>query len=298
LLWGVLVGSFTWIIYGVLNPYGVSLLTTAVVIAAQSFYAVSGWAMGNISFSPGPDGKGDRAWHAAAGFLSTLAYDLFTNSLVGVIFYGSAVLGLLTMNFPLPMGVVHEASNFILFPLIAVPIEGRMDDLVGRRVAKRRLSLPKLEQALVVIASVSLLLNAFLLPNYLSLRSENERLTDMLKENTVEVNMLVNFGNGTRRWYNGTVLPSGASVYNATARVFGSDMNATFTPYGVMVTDIGGIGPSEEHPNSYWIWFRWDPASGTWTMGDTAADQHRLLPGEPVAWALLDFSDPNLVLSP
>lgn len=298
LLYGALVGTFSWAFYGILNPYGASLLTTVVAIVGQISYAMAGWAVGNLSFSSGSAGERSPAWHAAAGFFSTLLYDLFTNSAFGIFFYGSAVVGLLAMNFPLPMGVIHEASNFILFPLVAVPIEGRMNDLVGRKVTKRAVKLPKLEQVLVVVASLSLLLNGFLLPNYLSLREENDRLTGMLKENTIEVNVLVNFGNGTRTWYNATVLPSGSSMYNTTTRLFGTDVVATFSQYGVMVSEIAGVGTSQDHPNSYWVWFRWDQTSRTWIMGDTAADQHRLSPAETVAWAFVDFSNPNVAPSP
>ena len=298
LLWGVVVGASTWIIWGTLNPYGISLLTTAIVIAGQSFYAVAGWGLGSFSFNGGTTDEKHPTWHAVAGLLSTLAYDLFTNALVGIIFYGSMALGLLTMNFPLPMGLAHEVSNFILFPLIAVPIEGRMDKLIGKKASKRVVNIHRLGQAMVVVASVSILLNAFLLPNYLTLLDENGKLSGLLKENTVDVNVLVNFGNGTRRWYNSTVLPSGSSLFNATAKLFGDNMIVESSPYGVMIMKLGGAGPSPERPNMYWIWFKWDSNSKTWMMGDTGADQHRLISGESLAWALVDFSDLNVIPSP
>jgi hypothetical protein len=298
LLWGAIVGASTWIIYGTLNPIGMSPVTTAITIAGQVFYAAAGWAMGSFTFFSGSTDEKHPAWHAAAGLLSTLSYDLFTNALVGIVFYGSMTLGLLGMNFPLPLGLMHEVSNFILFPLIAVPIEGRMDQLVGKKASKRVVNLRYLGQAMVVVASVSILLNAFLLPNYLALLDENGKLSDLLKENTVRVDVLVNFGNGTRRWYNETVSPSGSSLFNVTNRLFGDNMVAVSSPYGVMIMKLGEAGSSPEHPNLYWIWFEWNPNSETWKMGDTGADQHRLSPGESLAWVLVDFSDPNAVPSP
>ena len=298
LLWGAIVGASTWIIYGTLNPIGMSPATTVITIIGQVFYAVAGWTIGSFTFSWGSVDENRSAWYAASGLLSTLFYDLFTNALVGIIFYGSMTLGLLGMNFPLPLGLMHEASNFVLFPLIAVPIEGRMEQLVGRRVAKRVVNLHHLGQALVVVASVSVLLNAFLLPNYLALMNENGKLSDLLKENTVKVDVLVNFGNGTRSWYNETVAPSGSSFLNVTAKIFGDSMVATYSSYGVMVTKLGGAGPSPDHPSLYWIWFEWDPDSQTWKMGETGADQYRPIPGQVLAWALVDFSNPNVVPSP
>lgn len=298
LLWGAMVGTSTWIIYGTLNPIGMSPITTVITIIGQIFYAAAGWAMGNFTFSWGSTDENRPAWYAASGLLSTLSYDLLTNALVGIVFYGSIALGLLGMNFPLPLGLVHEASNFILFPLIAVPIEGRMEQLVGRKASKRVVNLHYIGQATVVVALVSVLLNAFLLPNYLALVDENGRLTDLLKENTVKVDVLVNFGNGTRTWYNETVAPSGSSLINVTARIFGDNMAVTYSPYGAMVTKLGGAGPSPDQPSLYWIWFEWDPSSQAWKMGETGADQHTPIPGEVLGWALVDFSNPNVVPSP
>jgi hypothetical protein len=44
-----------------------------------------------------------------------LAYDLITNAVSGLMAYNSIWMGILTMNVPLPLGIMHEASNFVFF---------------------------------------------------------------------------------------------------------------------------------------------------------------------------------------
>ena len=293
LVWGVIVGGSTWLIYGLLNPYGVSPVITVSVMFAQSFYAIAGWAIGSIN-TPSDEGHaGNATWHAVAGLLSTLSYDLFTNAVFGLLFYGSVIAGLLMMNIPLPLGVIHEVANLILFPLVAVPIERRIEDLVGVRPGKVKIRLPHLERGLIVLALLSLVANSFLLSSYFYVQGENDRLRGLLSENTLEVDLLVNFGNGTRRWYNGTTVPSGSSLFNATQRIFGDDMEYAFGSYGVYLSELGGRGASPDNPSQFWVWFRWDEQKKDWSMGETSADQHRLLPGESLAWALVDFSSPG-----
>lgn len=290
LSWGLVVGASTWLFYGLLNPYGISPFTTAVVIIGESFYAIAGWALANLRASWNSAGGRGPTLYAVAGLLSTLSYDLFTNALVGLVFYGSALMGLITMNFPLPLALIHEASNFLIFPLIALPIEGRLTDLLGKRPERKPLSLPHLEHGLIVLASLSILMNAFFIPSYFSLQEENAKLSGLLRENTASVNLLFNFGNGTRKWYNGTMVPAGSSLFNATRKVFGAEVIATFSPYGVSVDEIAGVGPSSDRPAHYWMWYRWDSEMNKWVLGETSADQYKLSPGESVAWAFVDTS--------
>ena len=54
-------------------------------------------------------------------FRTVNAYDLITNAATGWVFYGSPWLGLVTMNFPIPLGIIHEVSNALFF-FIVVPL--------------------------------------------------------------------------------------------------------------------------------------------------------------------------------
>ena len=114
---GIAVATTTWLIYGVLNPLGLSVPTLIIVTIAEYIYAFSGYLLTKTRLN-------DRSYFerrlslGVIGLLSTLTYDLITNAIVGLIFYGSAWIGLLTMNFPLPLGLIHEVSNTLLFALV------------------------------------------------------------------------------------------------------------------------------------------------------------------------------------
>jgi hypothetical protein len=114
---GIAVATTTWLIYGVLNPLGLSVPTLIIVTIAEYIYAFSGYLLTKTRLN-------DRSYFerrlglGVIGLLSTLTYDLITNAMVGLLFYGSAWIGLLTMNFPLPLGLIHEVSNMLLFALV------------------------------------------------------------------------------------------------------------------------------------------------------------------------------------
>jgi len=122
---GISIAVLTWLIYGTLNPYGLPPLPTFVsVVLGEMFYAIAGYLV-----SRRPDVFYGRTWlsvqnigFGVVGMISTLLYDLLTNAVTGWLFYGSILIGLLTMNFPIPMGIIHEVSNFLFFALLAPPI--------------------------------------------------------------------------------------------------------------------------------------------------------------------------------
>lgn len=114
--WGALVAAITWIVYGTLNPYGTNMITLAIVITGELLFVVAGFAVSKIN-PPVPR----PLLFGLVGGLFTLAYDIYTNALTGILFYGSLWAGLVTMNFPLPMGIAHEVSNIVFFA-IATPL--------------------------------------------------------------------------------------------------------------------------------------------------------------------------------
>ena len=121
---GISVAVITWLIYGTLNPYGFSFPTLVSVVLGEMIYALAGYLV-----SRRPDIFLGGTWlsiqnigSGVVGMFSTLLYDLFTNAVTGWLFYGSILIGLLYMNFPLPLGIIHEVSNFLFFSLLAPPI--------------------------------------------------------------------------------------------------------------------------------------------------------------------------------
>lgn len=119
--WGAVTATLIWLVYGTVNPYGFSASILPVLIVSEMSYCAAGSLMDN-RFS-GLSSKEKFFIYGIVGLLSTLIYDIVTNAVVGILFYGSIVTGLITMNFPFPMGLVHELSNAIMFPSLSLALE-------------------------------------------------------------------------------------------------------------------------------------------------------------------------------
>jgi hypothetical protein len=127
---------------------------------------------------------------------------------------------------------------------------------------------------------------------YLDSVDANRRYRSLLSELegvSLEINLLIDYGNGTQIWHNKTLLPIGATLLNATLKVsrsveyIGSDM-------GVFVNGIDGVGTKIVKKGHYWLWWRFDWAQGEWMLGETAADRYVLQRGDTLAWVYEDTS--------
>jgi hypothetical protein len=125
LLFGIVPGSavaaIAWLVYGTLNPLGFALPILLTVIPSEMTYAAAGHLLRRTATgNPKSNAIGLERSIAfgAVGLFSTLGYDLITNAVSGLLTYNSVWLGLLTMNVPLPLGIIHEASNFVFFATV------------------------------------------------------------------------------------------------------------------------------------------------------------------------------------
>jgi len=118
---GAAVAAIAWLVYGTLNPLGFALPILLTVIPSEMIYALAGHLLRRTATgNPETNVMGLERIIAfgALGLFSTLAYDLITNAVSGLVTYNSVWMGLLTMNVPLPLGIIHEASNFVFFATI------------------------------------------------------------------------------------------------------------------------------------------------------------------------------------
>lgn len=124
---GAVVAIFTWLIYGVFNPLGFSFAVLAAVACCEVFYAAAGAFCANRSILH-PLKLG------LIGVVATLSYDLITNAVSGVLYtntlWPGVLVGILTMNFPVPLGLLHQASNLILFSLLPPKLVPMLNDLL------------------------------------------------------------------------------------------------------------------------------------------------------------------------
>jgi len=122
--YGAVSATIVWLVYGTLNPLGSNPYTLAMVIGGEMLYVAGGALLAREStraLNRTSSLLERTLLFGAIGVLLTLGYDIFTNATTGILVYGSILTGLLTMNFPLPLGIIHEASNFVFFSLF-VPL--------------------------------------------------------------------------------------------------------------------------------------------------------------------------------
>jgi hypothetical protein len=109
-----------------------------------------------------------------------------------------------------------------------------------------------------------------------------------LNDVSYRVNLLIEYGNGTKTWRNQTIIPVGWSLYNTTSKVTGGRIEGTWFSFGFFITSINGVqgtGPS------YWSWYTWEREQSKWVPGASGAGSYIMKQGDVVAWLLTsDFS--------
>jgi hypothetical protein len=122
---------------------------------------------------------------------------------------------------------------------------------------------------------------------YKDLEQNYARLLSDLEKVTCSTNLLVKFGNGTKVWYNGTLVPIGSSLFNLTLRAVGKVEYQTM--YGsVIITSIMG---ERNSGNFFWLWYLWNSSSNDWVLGMVGAEQYILHEGDTLAWYFADTSN-------
>ncbi|MDG6954751.1 MAG: hypothetical protein JRN33_07220 [Nitrososphaerota archaeon] len=102
------------------------------------------------------------------------------------------------------------------------------------------------------------------------------------KGSLYSVNVLVDFGNGTRHWYNGTQVQPGWNMYVTTVLISKGNLQAQWYPeyQEHFVTGIDGISNS----NSMY-WFLWTyNRTASWQVSQVGADALSAYNGSVFAW--------------
>lgn len=147
---GVGVAVVTWLVYGFVNLFGQAGYMLFFLMIGESFYAIAGALFRRTRLSKeliGLESSHGNSLTAAQthesgvrwsfvvlgiiGLLAALAYDVFTNTAtwflqlydpsrsIGTLLSQAFVVGLVTMNFPLPMGLMHQVSDLFFFATVA-----------------------------------------------------------------------------------------------------------------------------------------------------------------------------------
>jgi hypothetical protein len=118
----------TRVVYASVNPWGTasSLLITFLIIGDFS-YVVTGKLARRFYLMENKDGLIGRSVSLGlVGLFSALLFDLITNFGTGLLvvtggksfagyLWNAWTFGLTTMNFPLPLGIIHEVSDYLFF---------------------------------------------------------------------------------------------------------------------------------------------------------------------------------------
>jgi hypothetical protein len=117
---GIFVGCFTWLVYGVFNPYGFSLPIFVATSLGEAVYGLAGGLSRKFGLKV-PD-----IWVSVSimeylscslkiamlGFILTFFYDLFTNIVFAITVRSPIPVVLIS---GIPLAILHEASNFFFF---------------------------------------------------------------------------------------------------------------------------------------------------------------------------------------
>ena len=109
----------------------------------------------------------------------------------------------------------------------------------------------------------------------------------------VSVNTLINFGNTTIKWYNGTRAPADWNVYSLTVYLAHGNIESTF--YGPPLNEhyVTGISGIRNAGRSYWTLWMLCQSRGAWTVSPVGADRLSLSNGDIFAWAYEVLTSPN-----
>ncbi len=150
---------------------------------------------------------------------------------------------------------------------------GRTLNLLSSAVAKLNTSTPAYMNASVALAS---------------LWSSYERLSSLSGKKAIvyEVNVLLDFGNDTTKWYNNTSIQPGWDGYVATLVLLKGNVQATWYPqFGEhFVTGLDGVPQT-----STASWFFWDSTGGNWSLAPTGADGLQVNNGTSMAWTFCGY---------
>ncbi|MBX5320985.1 MAG: DUF4430 domain-containing protein [Candidatus Bathyarchaeota archaeon] len=95
----------------------------------------------------------------------------------------------------------------------------------------------------------------------------------------MHVNICLNYGSGTVKWHNNTVVLAGCDLLSATKRV--ATVNYTYWP-SQKASFVDAINNVWNNGTYYWMWYHW--TNDSWEYGHVGADTYILSPNETVMW--------------
>ena len=117
---------------------------------------------------------------------------------------------------------------------------------------------------------------------YTQLENDYQQLTGGLENFTIQVDLMIDYGDGTVEWYNETRIQTGANLWDLTLE--NCDVEYEMYDFGAFITSINGVEADDSH---YWGWSYLEENS--WSMGMVGAEQYNLHDGYVVSWIYTGF---------
>lgn len=105
-------------------------------------------------------------------------------------------------------------------------------------------------------------------------------LADKLGEVSISVDLVIDYGNGTRDWHRSLVIPIGATLKNATLKVAVIETDPVYPGF---VTSINGVRQNEVG-GVYWLWWIWDDVKQEWGFGPVGFNEYTLRDKQTLIW--------------
>jgi hypothetical protein len=123
------------------------------------------------------------------------------------------------------------------------------------------------------------------LVSYYSLQRLDTGVTS--SKNCLDVCVLIDYGNGTNRWYNETNVAAGSNLYNFTISV--AKVDASYSPQfnEHYVTGIDGVRDADPY---FWTLWIYNQNKTAWTISFVGADLIKLGEGYIIAWFYQNIS--------
>jgi len=114
----------------------------------------------------------------------------------------------------------------------------------------------------------------------------------------IVVNTLINYGNGTIKWYNQTTVPSSWNAYALTMYVTKCDVQTRY--YGPPLNEhfITGINGVNEHGSLSWSIWTFCSDQHAWSYSQVGVDLIHLTNGNVLAWVYGTSSSANTPPAP
>ena len=149
-----------------------------------------------------------------------------------------------------------------------------------------------ISMCLLIVTIVSAGVTIYYYQGYNTVTKQYNDVILKLKEVSYTTNILLKYSNGTKVWFNQTLVPVGWSLFNATLKVLDKRVEYSIFYGSPFITAMNGVKATGSYA---WMWYVWNATSSSWTLGETAANAYILRDKDTVAWYLVDTSAyPNI----